>query len=497
MSATMTQTAPIVPILIGGKWTQPNVQTYGDVFNPSTGEVIGRAPFCGVEEVDAAVAAAEKAFKSWGNMPVMKRATILFRYRELMDKHADELIRLVTKENGKTIDESKGDVRRGIEVIEFCCGIAHLSKGESIPQIADELDGVTMREPIGICAGITPFNFPAMVPLWMYPMAIACGNCFILKPSEKVPLTAVRMAELFQEAGLPDGVINVVHGGREVVDALCTHPKIAAVSFVGSTRVAKHVYELSSKHGKRCQSAGGAKNVLLVMPDADPDSTMCAVMGSAFGNAGQRCMAGSVIMGIGKDQDPLRDMVLDHMRKLKMDDTLANPKADMGPVIDGGSRDRIRKIVAAAPGEGAKVVEDGTKVNRERGFFVGPTLIDHVQTKMSVFREEIFGPVLSMLRPQTLDEAIAMMNSVEYGNGASIFTTSGAPARKFVRDIQCGMLGVNVGVPAPMTLFSFSGWNHSFFGDLHVQGVEGMMFYTRQKCVLSRWDSNYVRQHGW
>ncbi|HEX3359270.1 MAG TPA: CoA-acylating methylmalonate-semialdehyde dehydrogenase [Tepidisphaeraceae bacterium] len=493
----MTEAAPIVPNFIGGQWNRPKLETYGNVYNPSTGEVIGQVPFCGVKEVDEAVEAASKAFVSWSNMPVMKRSAILFRYRELMHQYADELIRLVTKENGKTIEESKGDVRRGIEVIEFCCGIAHLSKGESVQQLADELDAVTMREAIGVCAGITPFNFPAMVPLWMYPMAIACGNTFILKPSEKVPLTAVRMAELFQEAGLPDGVLNIVHGGREVVDALCTHPKIAAVSFVGSTRVAKHVYETSSKHGKRCQSAGGAKNVLLVMPDAEPESTMRAVMGSAFGNAGQRCMAGSVIMGIGKEQDDLRDLVLDSMRKLKMDDTLANPKADMGPVIDGVSRDRIRKIIAAAPSEGAKVVEDGTKATRDRGFFVGPTLIDHVQPPMSLFREEIFGPVLSMLRPQTLDEAIKIMNSVEYGNGASIFTTSGAPARKFVRDIQCGMLGVNIGVPAAMALFSFSGWNQSFFGDLHVQGIEGMMFYTRQKTVMSRWDSAYVRQHGW
>jgi malonate-semialdehyde dehydrogenase (acetylating) / methylmalonate-semialdehyde dehydrogenase len=497
MSATLIETAPIVPNLIGGKWIEPKLQTYGNVYNPSTGEVIGQVPFCGVKEVDEAVQAASKAFVSWSNTPVMKRAAILFRYRELMTQHADELFQLVTKENGKTIEESKGDVRRGLEVIEFCCGIAHLSKGESVQQLADELDAITMREPIGVCAGITPFNFPAMVPLWMYPMAIACGNTFILKPSEKVPLTAVRMAELFQEAGLPDGVMNIVHGGREVVDAICTHPKIAAVSFVGSTRVAKHVYETSCKHGKRCQSAGGAKNVLLVMPDAEPESTMRAVMGSAFGNAGQRCMAGSVIMGIGKEQDDLRDLVLDSMRKLKMDDTLANPKADMGPVIDGVSRDRIRGIVAKATSEGAKVVEDGTKATRDRGFFVGPTLIDHVQPPMSVFREEIFGPVLSMLRPQTLDEAIKIMNSVEYGNGASIFTTSGAPARKFVRDIQCGMLGINIGVPAAMALFSFSGWNHSFFGDLHVQGIEGMMFYTRQKTVMSRWDSAYVRQHGW
>lgn len=495
--SSATDTAPVIPIMVGGKWTKPGVESFGNVYNPSLGEVIGRVPFCGPKEVDAAVEAASKAFVTWSNMPVMKRAAILFRYRELMNQHADELIQLITKENGKTIEESKGDVRRGLEVIEFCCGIAHISKGESVPQLADELDAVTMREPLGVCAGITPFNFPAMVPLWMYPMAIACGNTFILKPSEKVPLTAVRMAELFQEAGLPEGVLNIVHGGREVVDALCTHPKIAAVSFVGSTRVAKHVYEICCRTGKRCQSAGGAKNVLLVMPDAEPESTMRAIMGSAFGNAGQRCMAGSVLMGIGKDQDPLRDMVIESMRKLKMDDTLANPKADLGPVIDGGSRDRIRNIVAKAPSEGATVAEDGTRISRERGFFVGPTLIDKVQPQMSMFREEIFGPVLSMLRPKTLDEALAIMNSVEYGNGASIFTTSGAPARKFVRDIQCGMLGVNVGVPAPMALFSFSGWNQSFFGDLHVQGVEGMMFYTRQKCVLSRWDSSYVRQHGW
>src|SRR3954451_25081145 len=395
MTAIATETASIVPNWIGGKWIQPNLETYGPVHNPSTGEVIGRVPFSSIKEVDDAVEAARKAFVTWSNTHVMKRAAILFRYRELMNAHADELIRLVTKENGKTIEESKGDVRRGLEVIEFCCGIPHISKGESLPQIADEVDAVTMREPIGVCAGITPFNFPAMVPLWMFPMAIACGNTFILKPSEKVPLTAVRMAELFMEAGLPEGVMNIVHGGREVVDALCTHPKIAAVSFVGSTRVAKHVYETSCRTGKRCQSAGGAKNVLLVMPDADPESTMRAVMGSAFGNAGQRCMAGSVLMGIGKEQNPLRDMVIESMRKLKMDDTLANPKADLGPVIDGGSRERIKKIIAAAPSEGATIAGDGTEGARERGFFLGPTLIDQVRPTMSVFREEIFGPVLS------------------------------------------------------------------------------------------------------
>jgi len=491
--------APIVPLLIGGRWSRPESPAagFGNVYNPSTGEVIARTPMCGASEVDAAVQAAAKAFESWSNYPVTKRATILFKYRELMNQHADELIKLVTKENGKTIEESRGDVRRAIEVVEFCCGIAHLQKGESLPQIADELDAATMREPIGVCAGITPFNFPAMVPLWMFPMAIACGNTFVLNASEKVPLTAVRMAELFQEAGLPGGVLNLVQGGREVVDALCTHERVAAVSFVGSTKIAKHVYDTACTHGKRVQSAGGAKNVLLVMPDADPESTMRAIMGSAFGNAGQRCMAGSVLMGIADKQDDLRDRVVAAMRGLKIDDTVANPKADMGPVIDPAAAERVRRYTAGAPKEGATVAEDGTKLKRDRGFFVGPTLIDHVQPQMSVFKDEIFGPVLSMLRPKTLDEAIRTMNQVSYGNGASIFTSSGSSARKFVRDIQAGMLGVNVGVPAPMALFSFSGWNQSFFGDLHVQGVEGMMFYTRQKCVLSRWDSNYVRQMGW
>jgi malonate-semialdehyde dehydrogenase (acetylating)/methylmalonate-semialdehyde dehydrogenase len=493
-----TADAAIVPALVGGKWLRhDSVAQYGPVHNPSTGEVIGRVPMCGGPEVDAAVRAAADAFPAWSETPAPKRAAVLFKFRELLMRHFDELVRSVTRENGKTIEESKGDVKRGIEVVEFCCGIAHLQKGESLPQVAEDIDGVTMREPIGVCAGITPFNFPAMVPLWMYPMAIACGNTFVLKPSEKVPLTAVRMGELLMEAGLPDGVFNIVHGGKDAVDAICTHPKIAAVSFVGSTRVAQHVYELSCKNGKRCQSAGGAKNVLLVMPDAEPESTVRSVISSSFGNAGQRCMAGSVLMGVGKDADAWRDRVVDALKKLNVDDTLANPKADMGPVIDNTSRQRIIGLVGTAKPEGAEIAHDGTGFSRDRGFFLGPTLVDRVQPAMKVFTEEIFGPVLSMLRPKTLSEAIEMMNSVAYGNGATIFTSSGASARQFVRDIQCGMLGINVGVPAPMALFSFSGWNHSFFGDLHVQGVEGMMFYTRQKVVLTRWDKNYVRKHGW
>lgn len=488
-----------IPNLIGAHWQTPSAVTnHSPVHNPSTGEVIGQVPLCGEAEVDAAVKAAEEAFKTWSVTPAPKRAACLFRYRELLEQNFEPLARILTRENGKTLEEAKGDVRRGIEVVEFACGISHLSKGESLPQVASQIDAVTMREPIGVCAGITPFNFPAMVPMWMYPLAIACGNTFILKPSEKVPLTAVRLAELFLEAGLPEGVLNIVHGGREVVDAMCVHSEIAAVSFVGSTQVAEHVYVLGSRHGKRVQAAGGAKNVLLVMPDAEPDSTLSAILGSAFGCAGQRCMAGSLMMAVGDHTaDEWRERVAVALSDFKVEDTSANDSADMGPVIDASSQQRVLGFVEGASGEGAEIAFDGRSLSPDRGFFVGPTVIDHVRPEMNLFEEEIFGPVLSMLRPKSLDEAIATMNSHSHGNGASIFTSSGAAARQFTRDIQCGMVGVNVGVPAPMALFSFSGWNGSFFGDLHVQGLEGVMFYTRQKVVLSRWDKDYVRSQGW
>lgn len=482
--------------LIDGKSFASDNARWGDVFNPSRGEVIARVPMGGAAEVDAAVQAAGRAFRTWSVLPVPRRASVLFEYKRLLEQHADELARLVTRENGKTLDEARGDVRRGIEVVDFACGVAQLTKGESLPQVAEQIDAVTMREPIGVCAGITPFNFPAMVPMWMFPLAIACGNTFVLKPSEKVPLTALRLAELFSAAGLPPGVFNVVHGGREVVDALCTHPGVVAVSFVGSSGVAKHVYTLASAHGKRCQAAGGAKNVLLVMPDAEPDSTLRAILGSSFGCAGQRCMAGSVLMGVGrKTADAWRDHVSGALAGLKLDDTSANDAAGMGPVIDRVAQKRVVGVVDAAAAAGAEVAYRGPAP--ERGFFVGPTLLDRVEPQMSVFQEEVFGPVLSLVRPETLDEAIATMNRLSFGNGASIFTSSGAAARQFTREIQCGMLGINVGVPAPMALFSFSGWNASFYGDLHVQGAEGVLFYTRQRVVLSRWDKGYVRAHGW
>jgi malonate-semialdehyde dehydrogenase (acetylating) / methylmalonate-semialdehyde dehydrogenase len=491
--------APAIANLIGGRSESPaNDTMFVSVHNPSTGEVIGEVPLCGAAEVDAAVEAATVAFASWSATPAPRRAACLFRYRELLEQNFEALARLITRENGKTFEEASGDVRRGIEVVEFACGIAHLLKGESLPQVANEIDAVTMREPIGVCAGITPFNFPAMVPMWMYPLAIACGNTFILKPSEKVPLTAMRLAELFLEAGLPDGVLNVVHGGHDVVDALCTHPGISAVSFVGSSRVAEHVYRLGSRHGKRVQAAGGAKNVLLVMPDADPHPTLRAILGAAFGCAGQRCMAGSILMPVGAGTaDKWRDRVTGAIADFKVQDTSINDGADMGPVIDAGAQQRVLGFVQRASESGAEIAFDGRDLSPECGFFVGPTLIDRVLPGTELFQEEVFGPVLSMMRPQSLNEALSMMNTHGYGNGASIFTSSGAAARQFTRDIQCGMLGVNVGVPAPMALFSFSGWNRSFFGDLHVQGTEGVMFYTRQKVVLSRWDSNYVRNQGW
>lgn len=486
-----------VPILVGERWLVPNVTDWRPVFNPSQGEEIARVPSCGATEVDAIVQAAATAFVSWSKTPAPARAAKMFAFKAKLEAHFEELATLITRENGKTLDEARGDVRRGIEVVDFACGISHLSKGETLPQVAEGIDGVTMREPIGVCAGITPFNFPAMVPLWMFPIAIACGNTFILKPSEKVPLTAVRLAELALEAGFPPGVLNIVHGGREAVDALLEHPGIAAISFVGSTRVAEHVYVTGCRYGKRVQAAGGAKNVMIVMPDAEPTATTRAIMGAAFGCAGQRCMAGSILMGVGDAAPQVRDQIAAAIDKLVIDDTSANPKAEFGPVIDGAAMERIRQSIEIGERSGARLVRGGTAAIRDRGFFVAPTLFEQATPDMSIARDEIFGPVLTMLHPRDLDEAIAWANGTPYGNGAVIFTSSGGAARQFARDVSCGMVGVNVGVPAPMAAFAFSGWNRSFFGDLHVQGTEGVMFYTRQKVVLSRWDNAYRRTQGW
>ncbi|MDR8391070.1 CoA-acylating methylmalonate-semialdehyde dehydrogenase [Aliifodinibius sp. S!AR15-10] len=487
----------VTPLLTGGKWITPKTTDFEEVYNPSSAQIIAYTPICGAKEVEEAVEAARTAFKHWSQMPPSKRSDILFRYRKLLKENFDDLSRLITRENGKTLEEAKGDIQRGLEVVEFACGIAELSKGETLPQIARQIDSVTMREPLGVCVGISPFNFPAMVPMWMFPIAIACGNTFILKPSEKVPLTAIRLAELFQEAGLPDGVLNIVHGSKNVVEALCTHPDVSAISFVGSSKIAKQVYALGCRYGKRVQAGGGAKNALIVMPDADPESTLRAIMGAAFGCAGQRCMAGSLLMGIDEIGDKLQDRLVDLMNDLNITDTSSDDTAEMGPVIDKSSQMRINKTIGNMVAQDIKLVRDGRENVPEQGFFVGPTLFDQITPKDSAFSNEIFGPVLSMLRPKNIDQAIEWQNSLPYGNGATIFTNSGATARRFSREINCGMVGVNVGVPAPMAMYPFSGWNDSFYGDLHLQGAEGVMFYTRQKIVLSRWDDSYERHLGW
>lgn len=486
-----------VPHLIDGEWVLTETTAHTAVHNPSTGAVIARTPHAPASVVEAAVSSAAAAFPGWSDTPVSRRSAILFAYKAILETHFESLARLVTRENGKTLAEARGDVRRGIEVVEFACGIPHLIKGETVPQIATAMDGATTLEPLGVCAGITPFNFPAMVPMWMFPLAIACGNTFILKPSEKVPLTANRLAELALQAGLPKGVLNVVHGAHEVVNAICCHPGIQALSFVGSSGVARHVYTLGCQHGKRVQAAGGAKNVMVVMPDADPEATIRSILGAAFGCAGQRCMAGSVVLGLESVADGLLNRLRSATSALQVLPTDTREDSEMGPVIDAAAQSRLLGIIESAPSEGLSVVCDGRDRVPKQGFFVGPTILDQLRPGQRLAREELFGPVLGFGRTQDLGEAIAWVNRGGYGNGSVIFTRSGAAAREFARGVQCGMVGVNVGVPAPMSVFAFSGWNQSFYGDLHVQGMEGIRFFTRQKVVFSRWDDAYVRTLGW
>jgi malonate-semialdehyde dehydrogenase (acetylating)/methylmalonate-semialdehyde dehydrogenase len=482
---------------IGGCLTGSTGTGYTVVHNPSCGEPIARTPHSTAADVDRAVAAAREAFLTWKETPVLKRASIMFRYKELLEQHFDELVALVTRENGKTIPESQGDVRRGVEVVELASGIATLLKGERLPNIAGSIDGESSREPIGVCAGITPFNFPAMVPMWMFPVAVACGNTFVLKPSEKTPLTAMRLVELATEAGLPDGVLNVVNGAQEAVERLCTHPDIAAVSFVGSTKVAEIVYRTASQAGKRVQSAGGAKNAMVVMPDADLDSTVRAIVGAAYGCAGQRCMAGSTVLAVGSVAQELVARLKAAVEEITLLPTDKHRDAGMGGVIDAAARERLLKTIDRLEADGLTLVTDGRKGLPEAGYFVGPTLVDGVTRDMDIAQTELFGPILAFGRVQSLPEAIEWANSTGYGNGAVIFTKDGGTARYFKQNVQCGMIGVNVGVPAPMAAFSFSGWNRSFFGDLHVQGQEGVYFYTRQQVSFTRWDNDYVRAQGW
>jgi malonate-semialdehyde dehydrogenase (acetylating)/methylmalonate-semialdehyde dehydrogenase len=483
---------PVLDLWIGGRRVPSRSGRSGEVYNPAIGEVIRRVPFASAEDVGAAVAAAKAAFPAWRDTPPIRRARILARFRELLEANKDELARLVSEEHGKTLADAAGSVQRGIEVVEFVCGAPHLLKGERAEDVGRGVDTHSVLQPLGVCAGITPFNFPAMVPLWMFPVAIACGNAFVLKPSEKVPSTSLRMAELFHEAGLPEGVLAVVPGDREAVEALLAHPDVAAVSFVGSTAVARHVYETATRNGKRVQALGGAKNHAVVLPDADLPFTADALIGAAYGSAGERCMAISAVVAVGAVADPLVEAIAERARKLPVGPGTKRG-VEMGPLVTGPHRDRVRGFVDAGVKEGAKLVLDGRKLQvpeGERGFFLGPTLFDHVTPAMSIYREEIFGPVLVVLRAKTFDEAIELVNRNPYGNGTGIFTRSGAAAQRFARDVQVGMVGVNVPIPVPVAFFSFGGWKQSLFGDLHVHGPEGIAFYTRRKVVTTRWPSS-------
>ena len=474
--------------VVAGERLEPPGQVH-EILNPADpAVVVATLKYTPPSGVLDAVAAAARAFPSWRDTPVVQRCRILFRVKQLLEERLEDLARLTVAENGKTISEARGDVRRGIEVVEFAAGSPHLMKGEFLEDVASRVDGYVYREPLGVVAGACPFNFPAMVPMWMFPVAIACGNTFVLKPSDKCPATATAVAETFLEGGLPPGVLNVVHGARETFEALITAPDVRAVSFVGSTAAAQNVFELATRHRKRVQALGGAKNYVIVMPDADPQRTVPAIISSSFGCAGQRCMASSVLVVVGS-ADRAIDDVVKAAASLKLGNGL-DPATEMGPLISAQHKKRVEDYIQIGVDEGARLILDGrgaTVEGSESGFFIGATVLDNVLPEMRVAREEIFGPVLSVMRAAGLGEAIDLANSSPYGNGASIFTSSGAAAREFRNRIQCGMLGVNAGVPAPMAFFAFGGRKASLFGDLRVQGADSIEFYTQKKSVIERW----------
>jgi malonate-semialdehyde dehydrogenase (acetylating) / methylmalonate-semialdehyde dehydrogenase len=476
---------------IGGKPVDDEAADSGEVFDPATGAVTKRVAFADAATVDRAVGAARAAWEeTWRRATLTHRARVLFAFRELVVANLDDLARLIVSEHGKVLDDARGEVQRGLEVVEFACGIPHLLKGGFSEQVSSGVDSYSLRQPLGVVAGITPFNFPAMVPMWMFPLAIACGNAFVLKPSEKDPSVSLRVAELWAEAGLPDGVFSVVNGSREAVDALLTHPDIAAVSFVGSTPVAKHVVTTATEHGKRVQALGGAKNHMVVLPDADLELAADAAVSAGYGSAGERCMAISAVVAVGDVGDRLIPRIEERIAAL----TVApgtDPAAEMGPLVTREHRDRVASYLDVAVDDGAEVVVDGrgnpAPEGHEDGFWLGPCLIDHVRPGMRVHADEIFGPVLSVLRVDTFDEAIEVINATPFGNGTAVFTTDGGAARRFQSEIEVGMVGINVPIPVPMAYYSFGGWKDSLFGDTHVHGTEGVHFYTRGKVVTSRW----------
>ncbi|MGE0801256.1 MAG: CoA-acylating methylmalonate-semialdehyde dehydrogenase [Lautropia sp.] len=461
------------------------------VFNPATGAVARNVALASIDEVNAAVAAAHAAFPAWADTPPIRRARVLFKFLELLNRHRDRLAAMITAEHGKVFSDAQGEVTRGIDIVEFACGIPQLLKGDYTDQVSTGIDNWTMRQPLGVTAGITPFNFPCMVPMWMFPVAIACGNSFVLKPSERDPSPSLLMAELLQQAGLPDGVFNVVQGDKVAVDALLTHPDVRALSFVGSTPIAQTIYETAAKHGKRVQALGGAKNHMVVMPDADLQQAVDGLIGAAYGSAGERCMAISVAVLVGDVADRILPVLAERARALKIRNGM-EPDAEMGPIVTGQARDRIEQAIEAGVQEGAALVVDGRgcKVpGHEQGFFTGGTLFDRVTPQMRIYREEIFGPVLCCVRVADLREAIDLINAHEYGNGVACYTSDGNVAREFARRIQVGMVGINVPIPVPMAWHGFGGWKRSLFGDMHSYGEEGVRFYTKQKSVMQRWSS--------
>ena len=465
---------------------------FGDVFNPATGEVTKQVPLASADEVREAIASASAALPGWSATPVAKRAQVLFKFRELIIKNMDELADLVSTEHGKTLDDAKGSITRGLEVVEFACGIPHLLKGEYSESVANGVDVMSMRQPVGVCAGITPFNFPAMVPMWMFPVALATGNTFILKPSERDPSCGIRLAELMFEAGAPNGVLNVINGDKEAVDVLLSDPEVGAISFVGSTAIGRYIYETGCANGKRVQALCGAKNHMVIMPDADMDQAADAAIGAAYGSAGERCMAISVAVAVGDEAaDAFVQRMAPKVHSLKMG-AYNDPEAEMGPVVTAEAKARIEGYIDQGVESGAELVVDGRGVSLqgyENGFFVGGSLFDKVTTEMSIYKDEIFGPVLCVVRAENYEEAKKMVMDHEYGNGAAIFTRDGDTARDFAQDVNIGMVGVNVPIPVPVAYHSFGGWKASLFGDHSVHGMEGVRFYTKLKTVTSRWPS--------
>jgi malonate-semialdehyde dehydrogenase (acetylating)/methylmalonate-semialdehyde dehydrogenase len=485
----MATTETLLHHWIEGREESSRSDRYGEVTNSATGEVVTRVPFADAEEVDAAVAAAVAAAPAWESASLSERTRIMFAFRELLHARREEMARIVTLEHGKVAADALGEVQRELELVEFACGLAELLKGEHSWQVSGGTDSYTLRQPVGVVAGITPFNFPSMVPGWMFPLAIASGNTFVLKPSEQDPSASMMLAELLAEAGLPGGVFNVVHGDRQAVDALLTHPRVNAVSFVGSTLVAKHVYDTATSNGKRAQALAGAKNHAVVLPDSDLDYAADQIVAGAYGSSGQRCMAVSAVLAVGAAGEDLVEKIRHRLDRLVVGPG-DEPASEVGPLISAAARDRVRGLVDAGVEEGAELVRDGRDVvvdGHQSGFFIGPCLFDRVSTEMRIYEEEIFGPVLVVTRVASLDEAIAIINANRWGNGAAIFTRDGGAARAFQLRVSAGMVGINVPIPVPMSYYSFGGWKASLFGDVHMHGPEGVRFYTRGKVVTSRW----------